>query len=227
MNNAYKRAHLAYLRSVHLKTGMCEQQSKENSANNRHYKTYNVKFHFKLSDKNLAQKIVLDERANENQQSQTRHKNFCIKRIEKNVFTIFSSGHVNVTGVRSFDDVRKTIDIFTSQFNTVEKNSIVIDNSTTVASYFGTKSKEKNSAQHSEKRINISALTSIIKNDLSNEDNITLSLRPHFFPGAVIRRKNKCTIIVFTTGRFIIIGAKSTDEVIEAYDTVCAIIRRV
>ena len=222
----------------------------------RYYKTHNVKFHFKLSDQRWA-----EDQVHHHQQLDDdvrRRKNFCVKRINGLVFTIFSSGHVNATGIKSFDNVTLAIREFYTHFNLqlTERQPFVIDNSTSIASFFplreggggdggGGGGGRRRGGE--ERRINISALSApIIKAAAASvnsgnkgsrcrgdnggptgvEDKITLSLRPYFFPGAVIRRENKCSIVLFATGKFIIIGAKSRAEIDHAYDTICATITR-
>lgn len=165
------------------------------------YETHNVKFHFKVDKKECLEYCL---------RKKLKNRNFDIHRIGKKVFTVFTSGHVNVTGVKSFDRVNESVLAFTSEFGLSFQNcceTIVIDNSTSSACVL----------LCNNERIDLSSLKGKVENS-------TLSLRPHFFPGAVLRRKNKCTIIVFTTGRFIIIGAKSQEAVCEAYRTICAII---
>ena len=182
-----------------------------NSVTNRRYKTYNVKFNFKLDDKILAAKLV-DEIDTKKKQN-----NFRVIRIDKIVYAVFSSGHVNVTGVQDFDRVCDAIHNFNVKYKIhADKCSTAysVDNSTSTAYYF---------EEGSNKRINISTFK---KTYTINREKVTISHRPHYFPGVILRRAGKCTAILFSSGRFIIIGAKSIEEINEAYDLVCAIIKQ-
>lgn len=170
------------------------------------YQTHNVKFHFKTDSEVFTKsKIAAPPLA-----EARRNQNFVVRKFGKTVFTIFTSGHVNATGVKSFSEISAAVKLFSKQFGLSYdecSKSVIIDNSTSSA-FVPLKN-----------RLNLA----LLRNKLGNSS--SLSLRPHFFPGAVIRRKEKCTIVIFTTGRFIIIGAKSPDEVREAFDTICAIIQ--
>lgn len=166
-------------------------------------KTHNVKFHFKT---NKSDYFTICQKT----KNLIKYKNFCVIKLSKIVYTIFTSGHINGTGVKSFDEVTSAVEEFINQYNLCHEfctSSIKIDNSTSSATVC---------LSH---RIYLPDLIPFIREGI-------LSLRPDFFPGAVLRRNNKCTIVIFTTGRFIIIGAKSKEETFDAYNTICLLITK-
>lgn len=163
-------------------------------------KTHNVKLHFK------TEKSVFKSRKS----LKRTYKNFCVEKISHFVFTIFTSGHVNATGIKSFDEVNEAVSCFCEKFDVCYKDcvkSLKIDNSTSSA-YIS-----------SPEKIYLPDLTKHLEEG-------TLSLRPEFFPGAVLRRDKKCTVVIFSTGRFIIIGAKSKEEAQDANNAICLLISR-
>ena len=163
-------------------------------------KTHNVKFHFKSNIRDLSYKTK--------NYIKSTHKNFIVLRIDEKVFTIFNSGHINVTGVKCFNDVYNTVRMFCNHFLECDyeycKKSITVDNSTCSA-YIDVK-----------KKLYLPDLIKVTKR--------TVSLRPDFFPGAVLREKNQPTVVVFSTGKFIIIGGKSYSEVNELYQQICQLL---
>lgn len=171
-----------------------------------HCTTNNVKFHFKTNS-SVYHRL---QQSQQNQQQTQKKTNFCVKRINSFVYIIFNNGHVNVTGVKNFNKIREAVKVFAENFELVFNfliKSIKIDNSTTSAFI------ELN------KPLNLSLLYNQI-------NNATVSLRPHFFPGAVLRRKHLPTIIVFSTGSIIIIGAKSIEQVQDSFKLICAIMKK-
>jgi len=123
-----------------------------------------------------------------------RYPNFTVVQRGKKSFTLFSaSGHCNSSGTRRFDRVQDTVRLFNLIFNArlrVEDIKVV----NTTAS--GQCTPPSATAIHSAARG-------------STAFACRLSLRPHFFPGIVIRRSGQPTCILFSTGKFVILGALS------------------
>lgn len=186
----------------------------------------NIKFRFSLVGEKInlplarsETELLKDERVG------VKHvNNFVVIRDGRIVFTIFhKSGHVNVSGVRDFSKIEEALAIFNRLFKTaVSREKITVDNSTSSGSLFTPliASSEKIVAVQ---RLNLKELKNRVESVGGEES--TLHLRPHFFPGAVFRRKGKSTLIVFTTGKFIIVGAKNRLQIREAHRALCAITR--
>lgn len=140
------------------------------------------------------------------------------------VFTIFpNSGHVNVCGVRDFDVVRNVLVLFNRIFKTtLELNSVTIDNSTSSGKLLC------HALGKNTKRLNLAGLKRFIQQDSECiERGLQLSLRPHFFPGGVLRQgKGKCSILLFATCKYVIVGAKTQSEITRAHRLTCALTRR-
>lgn len=183
----------------------------------------NIKFRFSLSNEKIHLPLARDDTLLlASDSTSVKHvNNFVIIRVSKIVFTIFhKSGHVNVSGVRDFSKIEEALRIFNDLFKTeVTEKKIIIDNTTSSGSLFDSSTSE---AAYS-KRIDLRELKRRV--DLLGSEDISLSLRPHFFPGAVFRRRGKGTLIIFATGKFIIVGAKNRLQVREAHRALCAITR--
>jgi len=155
-----------------------------------------------------------------------RHNNFISMKVEKYSCIIFlKSGHVNISGIKDFADIKEAVCCFNRHFGTdVQEDNIIIDNSTA-------------SGQLSCKSICLPKLRS---NPLCIEGTITVSIRPHYFPSALIRQTCKShnhkqsnniageklsTIILFANGKFNIVGCKSESAIHKTWIQLCAIIQ--
>ena len=147
------------------------------------------------------------------------YHNFEVIRIKNLVITVFNHrGKINITGVKHFNLIKKTLNLFNHIFGeNVEEKNIVIDNSTSSGNIFHCFSNLPPI-----KRVNLVKLKQFI--DESGEKEQTISLRPHFFPAAVIRKKKLCTCLLFATGKYIIIGAKSEEKIKKTFNSLCATI---
>lgn len=131
----------------------------------------------------------------------------------RTVFVIFpKSGHVNVSGIRGFDRVGHALTAFNSVFKTnIGPERVTVSNST--------------SSGRLKTRLDIVRLRRFVETDPDcKRDNITLGLRPHSFPGALLRRKGSASAILFANGKYTIIGAKSREEVTSCLCTVNALV---
>lgn len=177
----------------------------------------NFKAHFKLNEE--VNPHIFFKRLGENIEGQTVQKlNFTLYRdpeYKKIVFTVFhGSRHVNVTGARSYSILEEAINRFNHQLGeNVCISNVIVDNTTSVGRvWFGEKP--------------FMDLCALEKNAKNNRDKwaTTVSLRPDFFPGAVIRKDKCATIIAFSSGKFVIVGAKSSWAIQEAYQRLLALI---
>lgn len=188
-----------FLRNIHLNSAL---QADRMSLT---FQVKNVKVHFK-THKNL----IIPKKT---QALCITHSNFITLRSTPYVFVIFAkSGHVNVSGIRNFEDIKNIIPKIKDQLCVdVQESDIVIDNSTA-------------SGQISNINLNFHKLQ---KQAIAN--NVLVILRPHFFPSALIRQKKtseriiKGTIILFQNGKFIIVGCKSYSAIEETFKQLCVL----
>lgn len=147
-----------------------------------------------------------------------RKGNFTIYRdheYKKVVFTLFHfSRHVNLTGVRSYTALEEAVKRFGELVNEIiPPANVVIDNSTASGRIW----------TDGRAYLDISLLKDILRRD--EKSSSTLSIRSDFFPGAVLRRKGFSSVIIFSSGKFIIVGGKSPWHIQEAYQRLLAFIR--
>lgn len=115
------------------------------------------------------------------------------------------SGHVNVSGLRDFTDCEIAQDRFTHLFSVSVVKSVIADNSTAVGNL-------------PVKQLNLHRVYLVVQRLLTDDIvPCTVSLRPQHFPSALLRPKRESknrisTVILFGNGKFIIIGAKSIDQ---------------
>jgi TATA-box binding protein (TBP) (component of TFIID and TFIIIB) len=155
---------------------------------------HNIVCCFKLQPNlNLA---CLQNQAYQNNYSVKIFHNFYTFKKEKLNFTLFpKSGHVNCSGLKNEQflitaqtEAKKIFNYFPV------KSEITITNST----WSGTLTN---------KRLNIVHLRNNFPHNRGR-----ISLRSGIFPGAVIRQTNKPSIIIFSNGKFIIVGARSQEH---------------
>lgn len=168
----------------------------------------NIKAHFRLTSPVLPNSffLVLGE---EDVHKLVRHANFTVYRpLARLTFTLFhSSTHVNVTGVSSYTLLEKAVAFFNATFKTrVCTADVCIDNITASGS-LRVNHKPAINLREIERRIVTSSTT----------DCGSFSLRADFFPGAVLRKPDHSTVILFASGKFVIVGSKSPWAIQEAF----------
>lgn len=184
----------------------------------------NVKIHFKVIDKFLTIPPSLED-------STKYHSNFATVRINPYVFIMFlKSGHVNVSGIKNFEDINTAIQVFNRHFSlNIHRDNITIDNSTASGEF-----------NHS---IILQKLRQI-------PSNLRVSIRPYCFPSALIRpppnhkkgnsyikKTNKektsentvdiASIILFANGKYIIVGAKSEHQILTTFKKLSDMVRSI
>ena len=157
----------------------------------------NIKFHVKL-----GHPITVPEKLND---ATVRHSNFVVIRVHPLVITVFpSSGHINVSGVRKFRDIKDAVRQLNQHLHCdIEERNITVDNSTASGKL------------QVQLPFNFNSLLKVEGKNLFN-----ISVRPHFFPSIVLRpkvKKSLGTCMVFSTGTFIIVGAKSEEGLKDTY----------
>ena len=184
----------------------------------------NVKFHFSPSSNFDSPKKLLDncsEKAYANHfLPSLQHGNFYVVRCRARpyVFTIFK-GFVNVTGVADFEaDLDRALSLFNAVFlQSVSPQDVTVDTSTAAGKITDCPCV---SARWRE-RIDLVEL----KARLELHGVARLSLRPTVFPGGVIRRCGKPTIILFSSGNYNIVGGKSRKEIAAAHHFLRTVLR--
>ena len=187
---------------------------KSSSAPSAFPKVSNVNISFRLSDFNIN---VFFSKCLPFQSHNNIHV-FRDPEIKKRVYTVFHSGHINITGIKIFSEIESSIDRFNLLFKqTVKKEDVQVNNSTASGNIFADK----------RKILNFQSVKKYIEKNKGGLNDITFNFRPHYFPGAILRRKNKSTIILFSNGKYNIIGSKDRLAVREAHRTLCAITRNI
>lgn len=170
------------------------------------FKVNNVKVHVCVGE-NL---IVPDELEGK------KYSNFFVFRFSHFVYSVFpKKGHVNISGIRNFREINTAVNVFNDQFHTnAHPDNIVVDNSTASG------------------KLPSNFIPIHLPSLLSHQHNVVVSIRPHFFPSAVIRSSSSSsslsktrTTILFANGKFNIVGSKSIDEIDRTYRQLCAIMR--
>ena len=144
----------------------------------------------------------------------TQYSNFVVCRLANFVYTVFpKKGHVNISGIRNFAQIPSAVTVFNSRFHTnIIPINVVVDNSTASGKL--------------SKPVQLHSLLA------HRHPDITISIRPHYFPSAVIRSLSSSslpksrTIILFANGKYNIVGAKSEQEIRQTVETLCAITRK-
>ena len=166
-------------------------------------RTTNVKGHFTVSTPITIPEIL---------QSQVKHHgNFWTVRLhhltsltpissQKLVYVVFPTcGHVNVSGIKDFNECDIAKLEFERLFDVRALSAFNIDNSTSCGKLpFAS--------------LDLLKLYSLVVSGQGPAFPCTISIRPHYFPSVLLRPKH-ChqisTSILFTNGKFIVIGAKS------------------
>ena len=131
---------------------------------------------------------------------------------------MFITGHVNITGIKTFEEVKDATIRFTQLTGKeVNQDNIKVNNSTASGNLL---------SNSSNKFLSLKKVKNIIEKN-QEELNGTFNFRPHHFPGAVFRRNGKLTIIIFPSGRYIIVGGKNKLQIREAHRTICRITKKI
>jgi TATA-box binding protein (TBP) (component of TFIID and TFIIIB) len=127
--------------------------------------------------------------------------NFAVVRTCRHVYTLNDSGFVNITKLVHLSDVGEAVNIICKLVKLPERNNyaVTVDN-VTASGAFGCPIPLHKLSQH---------LTANVEK---------LAYRPNYFSGASVKyHGGGGTIILFTTGAFTIVGAKSEQQVWHLY----------
>lgn len=124
---------------------------------------------------------------------------FFVYRQKGFVFSIYYTGHVNVTGIRCMSKLEDGISILKSIPGIQSIKNIILDNITCT----GLLPNSMYSCQN--------GFTEYL-NALSALDNFDIiQYSPQTFPGAFLKKTGLGTIVFFSTGKFNLVGCKSYD----------------
>ena len=139
----------------------------------------------------------------------------------KLVYVVFpSSGHVNVSGIKDFDTCYQAVQVFEHLFSVKATSDICVDNSTASGRF---------------PVIDNLRLSRLFDKVEEFAFPCTISIRPHYFPSVLLRPAQRSlpepnlisTSIVFTNGKFIIVGSKTRAQVARTYHNLNHIIRSI
>ena len=162
----------------------------------------NIKLHFKI-DRNKTHHVL--KRSREIQilhpSKVAIYQNFLVYR-EKYIYTVFGgSGYINVTKVKTFEDIPPCItnfcDIFHLSLHQLQP-SLGIDNITASGSL--------------RRKLDLNSLRSAFSQH-------KFKYNPNSFPGCFVKFKDLGSIIIFKNGSYSIVGAKCKAHVTQIYQT--------
>ena len=173
--------------------------------------TKNVKGHFRVT----SAPIVLPDHI---KPLTTQYSNFWTFRpgtsapgVGNLVYIVFpDAGYVNVSGLTHFDSGPLAIKFFTDRFNISESevSDFAVDSSTASGLFDVCPTPGAD-------------LPGLFSKIISGEEKLkypcTISIRPHYFPSALIRPKSAlkgtiATYIIFSNGKFVVVGSKSVAQ---------------
>lgn len=132
--------------------------------------------------------------------------NFFVLR-QRYVYVIFFAGHVNITKLKSKKDVRRAQKILLlSVGSSLSITTPEIDNISA-------------SGVAKSGPINLFTLAKYL-----NERNYKFRFNPHRFPGLNLRIKT-ATFVIFTSGKFVLVGTKSKKELVDSIASFCGLVK--
>ena len=117
------------------------------------------------------------------------------------VFSVYYSGHINVTGLKSFEKIPEVQKIIKSFYGIKKIISTSVDNITCSATI--------NPTIYKWNRPFTSFLRDIEKEHVFD----IIQYSPQTFPGAFLKTKNCGTIVFFATGKFNVVGCKTIKSI--------------
>jgi len=155
----------------------------------------------------FAEKLDLDMIAQSPEKTEYEHEQFpgLVFRVNnpKTATLLFTSGKAIITGTKSVEDVRKTVDIIAEKLREIgmdiHKNlEIVVQNMVAIANLGG------------ELNLTETAMGLGLEN---------VEYEPEQFPGLVYRIKEpKVALLLFSSGKVVCAGAKNTEDISKAVE---------
>ena len=142
------------------------------------------------------------------------------------VYTIFpQKGYVNVSGVRGFDRIPLAVNLFNDAFKShVKLAETVVDNSTSSGRLLCC-------THRTSGKLSLPRFKRFLDTDpRARQQRLCLGLRPFHFPGGILRFRSDCckkkklgSVILFSNAKYVIVGAKSTEDIQAIHQSVCAL----
>ena len=153
----------------------------------------NLKTHICVEGKNIQRLITALQKI-----EHIVHNNFIVCR-DVYTFIIFPKrGFINITGIKSFCDLKNVIPHFCKLFK-VEvdpKTELVVDNISASGSF--------------DQFVNLVKLQQVLN---SRKKEFTVHFDRNFFPGAFCKTSGLGTLTLFPTGKYVVVGAKCLEHV--------------
>jgi TATA-box binding protein (TBP) (component of TFIID and TFIIIB) len=154
----------------------------------------NVKAHIVVNQtciKKIKEQLFLKE-------TKTYHNYLVIR--DKYTYIVFpKKGHINITGIKNIFEIDNVIDNFCEDFKlnrNLITNCLKIDN-ISAGGDFG-------------KKLNVGAIQEKLNREKTE---FTVKFDRNYFPGAFCKTFDVGTIIIFRSGKYVIVGAKCQEDV--------------
>jgi TATA-box binding protein (TBP) (component of TFIID and TFIIIB) len=124
--------------------------------------------------------------------------------------------YINITGIKSFEDVKNVIPELcdTFQLSPIQvKGEVVIDN-VSANGDFG-------------RKLHLPQIQEVINGENEKDGNtFSTSFDRNYFPGAFCKTLTIGTIIIFPSGKYVIVGSRCAAEVQQVYQMMLAVIQK-
>ena len=137
-----------------------------------------------------------------------RVRNITTVRRSKYVYNIFeSSGTINATGIRSTEEITDCINIICFDCNLLKSDisETIVDNLTASGTY--------------NKEIDLKSVLRNINTIAQNKNQIDACYGRNTYPGVFCAHHGLGTIIVYSNGKYSIVGAKCLEHILRIYKT--------
>lgn len=140
---------------------------------------------------------------------------FFVYRKLQFVFCIYYSGHINVTGIQTVQQIGACINIIATLPGIKQFNKITIDNITSTA--------KLHSSIYKWNRSFTTYLQDVANHNIFSK----IQYSPQTFPGAFLKTKSEGTIVFFASGKFNVVGCKSAHSLITLIARFTSLIRQI
>jgi TATA-box binding protein (TBP) (component of TFIID and TFIIIB) len=143
-----------------------------------------------------------------------RHHNFIVFRNDFVFIIFFSSGTVNITGIKGFSHITSALQTFCTVFNIKRRHlqDLTVDNVSANGQF--------------SQLLDLAQLKQVINEREEKGDKLisSVSYNTNYFPAAFCKTFSIGTILVFNSGRFNIVGAKCQSHIREIYTEMLGIV---
>jgi len=171
-------------------------------------KINNLKVHIVLTESG-TRKLKLGLFAEGREQ---KYSNFAVVR-SKHTYIVFTSGFVNITGIRSFTERPTVIPLFCQEFGVTTDDiasDIVIDNISAAGNF--------------QRRVDLKRLQRIVnKRKTQHSTFFSVHFDRNFFPGAFCKTRGLGTLTLFPSGKYVVVGSKCLEHVEKIFQQMCVL----